>query len=334
MAEDIGGVYSTKQPSYDESADIQAALKLFLYGSTGTPPATKAAVNDGIAKHIKDLDSRVETQETIGIGSDHYTLTEIQALTSPTDGFIAMASDSSGSAVLTSYATAVYTNDQPTENLINGMIWIDKDASPIKSYVYDSGTSSFLSMNELESIVDAAGDMIYGSADNSLIRLPIGSDGQILKVNSGSPAWENEKDWTLKTSGLLTGSSLSITGLETSSSFYIVLKDWSHDDVTDGAVLAIRFNNDTGPNYVNTGGIISSSALYSATTANGSTYDITIFVDLSNTSASLKPVSTNALGGHQNYGYYKNTNAISSMQISLSPSGSFDTGTYQIWGYE
>ena len=31
--ENIGGLYNTKQPGYDDAADIQAALKAFLYGS-------------------------------------------------------------------------------------------------------------------------------------------------------------------------------------------------------------------------------------------------------------------------------------------------------------
>jgi len=337
MAEDIGGIYTTKQPSYDESADIQAALKLFLYGSTGTPPATKAAVNDGIAKHIKDLDTRVEAQETLGIGSDHITLAQIEAIASPTDGFIAMASDSTGSSVLTSYATTVYTNDAPTTGLVNGMIWVDKDSSPLKSYVYDSATSSFIPMNELENTVDAAGDLLYGSADNTLTKLPIGTSGQVLKVSSGLPSWTDDKSWKAKGTGSLSGSSISISGIN-GSKFYVILKDWSHDDLSDSAMINIRFNNDSGPNYVNTGGIYSSSALHSPAFLDNITHDMTILVDLANSNASLKPVSSISdqvlSGAGDHFGYYKNTNPITSIQIYLSPLGSFDAGSYEIWSYE
>lgn len=41
-----------------------------------------------------------------------------------------------------------------------------------------------------KSLVDAAGDLIYGTADNTVARLGIGTAGQVLKVNSGATAPE------------------------------------------------------------------------------------------------------------------------------------------------
>jgi hypothetical protein len=40
------GVYNTKVPGYDDPADIQAALKLFLYGSTTFDPAAAGAIDN------------------------------------------------------------------------------------------------------------------------------------------------------------------------------------------------------------------------------------------------------------------------------------------------
>lgn len=40
-----------------------------------------------------------------------------------------------------------------------------------------------------KSLIDAAGDIIYGSADNTPARLGKGDDGQYLKLVSGLPAW-------------------------------------------------------------------------------------------------------------------------------------------------
>ncbi len=40
-----------------------------------------------------------------------------------------------------------------------------------------------------KSLVDAAGDLIYGSADNTVARLAIGTTGQVLTVSGGLPAW-------------------------------------------------------------------------------------------------------------------------------------------------
>lgn len=339
-AQEIGGLWNTKQPGYEDSADIQAALKLFLYGDyeyNTTSTNTTQIPNPSLARHLQDLRDDVTFLEGQGIGSDHLTLSQISAISSPTDGFIAMASDSSGSAVLTSYATTVFTDDAPTENLTNGMIWIDKNSSPLKSYVYDSATSSFIPMNELENTIDNPGDLLYGSADNVLAKLPIGTTGQILKVSSGLPAWQNDKVWTLKSSGNLTGaSSFTCTGIS-GDKFYIVLKDWSHNDITDVTMVGIRFNGDSGPNYLNTGGVISSSSLHSPTFADDITHNMTIMVDLSNTAAALKPVSTIAKSyqsGVQYFGYYKNVNPITSVQVFLSPSGQFDEGSYQVWSYE
>lgn len=339
-AQEIGGLWNTKQPGYEDSADIQAALKLFLYGDYDYNTAntnTTQIPNPSLARHLQDLRDDVTFLEGQGIGSDHLTLSQISAITSPVDGFIAMASDSSGSAVLTSYATTVYTDEAPTENLVNGMIWIDKNSSPLRSYVYDAASYSFIPMNELENTVDAAGDLLYGSADNTLAKLSIGNSGQILKVSSGLPVWQNDKSWQMKSSGSLSGaSSFTCTGLS-GDKFYIVLKDWSHDDLTDAAMLGIRFNGDSGPNYVNTGGVTSASALYSPTFADNITHDMTILVDLSNSVAALKPVSTIAKSyqsGVQYFGYYKNVNPITSVQVFLSPSGQFDVGSYQVWSYE
>ena len=50
-----------------------------------------------------------------------------------------------------------------------------------------------------KSIVDAAGDLIYATADNTVARLGIGTAGQVLKVNSGATAPE----WGAAASGAL-----------------------------------------------------------------------------------------------------------------------------------
>jgi len=49
-----------------------------------------------------------------------------------------------------------------------------------------------------KSLVDAAGDIIYATADNTVARLGIGTAGQILKVNSGAtaPEWGSASSYT------------------------------------------------------------------------------------------------------------------------------------------
>jgi hypothetical protein len=238
-SESIGSVYPTQIPGYDDAADIQAALKLYHYGSTTVPANEGALVANSVAGHIKALDTRLDSVESTGIGSD-YSATEP---TSPEDGFI----------------------------------WVDSD-----------------------SVV---------------------------------PIIQNPT-WQLLQSGSLSGSSLSISSIA-GEKFYIILKDWGHSNTGSELGLVIRFNSDSGPNYVNTGGLISASGLSSPTFPNTATQDLTVEVDLANTSAFLKPVSTIADTSEGPYfGYYKNTNAITSVQLTLSDSGSFDTGDYQVWSYQ
>jgi hypothetical protein len=241
-SENIGSLYPTKMPGYDDAADIQAALRLYHYGSSSYDPANTNESQipaNSIAGHLKALDTRVDAVEGNGIGSE-YTATEP---TSPEDGFI----------------------------------WVDSD-----------------------SVV---------------------------------PIIENPT-WQLVGSGTLSGSSLSVTGIS-GEKFYVVLKDWSHSNTGSELGLVIRFNSDSGPNYVNTGGLTSASGLSSPTFSNTATQDLTIEVDLSNTAAFLKPVSTIADTADGPYfGYYKNTNEITSVQLTLSGSGNFDGGDYQIWSYQ
>jgi hypothetical protein len=334
-AEDIGALYTTKIPGYDDAADIQAALKLFLYGSTTydtTNTNPSQLPNPSLARHLKDLRDDITSLEAISPGSEYVS----SEPSSPVDGYIWVDASSSAPSNV-SFATAVYTNSAPTTGLVDGLIWIDKDSSPQQAYVYNATTEAFVPINELQNVVNAAGDLIYGTANDQVSRLAIGTAGQVLKVNSGAtaPEWASLKSWTLKGSGSLSGSStISVTSLS-GESLYIILKDWSHNDTGNTAMLQIRFNNDSGPNYVNTGGLVSASSLRSPVFSNTSTHDIAIGVDLANTTSSLKPVSTIADdSAAQYFGYYKNTTAISSVQISLTPTGSFDGGTYQVWSYE
>ena len=130
-AENIGSVYITKVPGYEDAADIQAALKLYHYGTTELVPNEAAIVANSIAGHLKALSTRVTAQETLGVGSE-YSATKP---TSPVEGFIWVDSNS---VPLTApvVSTANYQTTAPTTGLTAGMLWVDSDSSPLKMYVY------------------------------------------------------------------------------------------------------------------------------------------------------------------------------------------------------
>jgi hypothetical protein len=132
-AEDIGSLYNTKMPGYEDAADIQAALKLFLYGSTAYDTANTDPTqlpNPSLARHLQDLDDAITTLEDQGLGS-LYTATEP---TSPQDGLIWVDADASVPIVS---GNIFYQADAPTGTIAEGSIWTDSDSSPLTMYVYD-----------------------------------------------------------------------------------------------------------------------------------------------------------------------------------------------------
>jgi hypothetical protein len=191
--EDIGSLWNTKQPGYDDTADIQAALKAFLYGSydydpTNTNPANLP--NPSLAKHLQGLSDRLTDQEELGIGSDYLTLAQIAALVSPEDGYIAMASDSNGGAVESLYASAFYTNEAPTTDIVDGVLWVDKDSAALDTYVYDSTLlpgDPWVRINDLKNIIQAKGDILIGSSASNIDNLAIGSNGTVLTADDTQP---------------------------------------------------------------------------------------------------------------------------------------------------
>lgn len=332
MAEDIGELLKTKIPGLDEAADIQAAFKLYHYGDPTyetTNTVTSNLVANSVAGHIQSVKNRVQVLEELGSGSDYLA----SAPTSAPDGFIWLdSSSSSGDSAI--YSSAIYSSTEPTTGLVDGIIWVDKSSTPPLAKIYNSSTSSWDLINPLPALVDNAGDLVYASSDNVLAKLPIGSNGQSLKVASGLPAWVSEKTWTLKGTGDLSGTGFSVSGLN-GDKIFIGLHNWSHNDGTDSAMLSVRFNDNAGPNYISNGGVTASSSLKSPAFDDATLHDIGITVDLANTASILKPVSTIAstVPG-QYFGYYRSNEAITSVQVLLSPSGTFDSGTYEVWSYE
>jgi hypothetical protein len=132
-SEDIGQIYKTQVPGYEDSADIQAALRTYHYGST-TAPTTEAAIEpNSIAGHFKALDTRVDFIEADPARS-------IYSDTAPTgtnlvNGYIWVDSTSvTGNAP--TYGTATYSASAPITDLTAGTLWVDSDSTPLKMYVW------------------------------------------------------------------------------------------------------------------------------------------------------------------------------------------------------
>lgn len=118
-------------------------------------------------------------------------------------------------------------------------------------------------------VIDAAGDLIYGTGSDAASRLAIGTAGQLLTVNSGATAPEwitvggGEKTYTLLNTGgtALTGATtITISGISGISSFWVMLRQASSANAFAG--FSVR------PNSATTGAMANSrievGATYSA----------------------------------------------------------------------
>jgi hypothetical protein len=131
--EDGSGIYNTQIPNFEEAADIQAAFKLYHYGSTTVPTQDSEIVEQSIAGHIKAVDTRIDELEAVGLGAD----VSSSLPTGVPNGYIWVdQSSSAGSAP--SYGEAVYANSEPSSPTA-GTLWVDSDSSPLTLYVW-SGT--------------------------------------------------------------------------------------------------------------------------------------------------------------------------------------------------
>jgi hypothetical protein len=137
MAEPIGNLYPTLIPEYDEDADIQAALRLYHYGTTAADVTEQDLPSDSVAGYLKDLQSQITAVTSAGIGSEAST-------TLPTgvpDGFI-WADVNSSANIVANTSSAIYQDAEPVSSestpLVNGLLWVDKNSSPLTMYVYDA----------------------------------------------------------------------------------------------------------------------------------------------------------------------------------------------------
>jgi hypothetical protein len=60
MSENIGSIYNTQIPAYEDSADIKAALKLYHYGQESEPATVEDVPAESIAGHLIDLQDQID----------------------------------------------------------------------------------------------------------------------------------------------------------------------------------------------------------------------------------------------------------------------------------
>jgi len=201
--ESIGPIYETKIPGLADAADIQAAFYAYHYGAytsvastAGIITPSMASILQGIEGDIVDLQNRPssggEVDATSPVAGD-FTPAEIP------DGFIWVDQDGAVTGLPIS-ATAVFTNSTPTTSLTTGTIWVDKDATSAVS-------NPFIP----QAIIAAKGDLLAGSANDTVVVLSVGADGTYLKADSSATsglAWSTE---TGDLSAITAGTGITVT---------------------------------------------------------------------------------------------------------------------------
>lgn len=142
-SENIGNVYPTKIPGYDDAADIQAALRLYHYGSSTydvNNTDLESLTNPSMAYTLNDLQTQIDDNLL-----NPPAAAEVQDAepTSPVDGFLWVQSNAIASGYPAS-ATSIYQNTTPTSGLVDGLLWIKKGSSPLEMSVYDINANTFL----------------------------------------------------------------------------------------------------------------------------------------------------------------------------------------------
>lgn len=135
-----GTFYNTTIPSLNDGANIQQALRMYHYGTpngdvpdeSGNPDRT--VKSESMVGYLRSIQAQITDFD---IGS---TVSNTEP-TSPEDGYLWMKLDSSASILAGSVAS--YQNSAPTTNLVDGMLWVDKDASPLRIYVYDATSAQW-----------------------------------------------------------------------------------------------------------------------------------------------------------------------------------------------
>jgi len=231
------------------------------------------------------------------------------------------------------------------------------------AYVYDSETDTWIPIgvgphthNYVDkTLVDAKGDLLVGSAADTLSKLAVGSADQVLTVDSSTTTglkWATPAagGMTLISTTTLTGASVTLSSIpQTYNDLRLVIRN--HKPASDSYIYG-RFNgvssgvywSDTVSGYYNYNSVsLSTETTFTYTSDTDNTVDRNLYVwtlyDYANTAtykigqSNWYKVGSNGtdnfIGIHNTL--YAQTSAISSILLANS-TGNFTSGTVYLYG--
>lgn len=148
-SESIGNSYPTAVPGYEDAADIQAALRLYHYGSSDydiTNTNAEAFISNSIVGHLHNISETIaaldDREANRGIGSSYQSVEP----TFPADGYIWADADGVVGNI-SSTPGATYIASTPTDP-VDGQLWVVKGSIPLLMKIYDSATSTWKTIGE------------------------------------------------------------------------------------------------------------------------------------------------------------------------------------------
>ena len=168
--ESIGTLVPTKIPGYADAADIQAALRAYHYGSYTFDTAESNSanlINPSMAYSITNLQTQITN-----IANDYITSAGAANLTNKTIG-----------------STGLFFEGATADGFETLLTVVDPTADRTITFPDTTGTVALLTQVINNTLTTTTGDIIYASGASTPARLGIGTEGQVLKVTSGVPAW-------------------------------------------------------------------------------------------------------------------------------------------------
>ena len=244
-----------------------------------------------------------------------------------------------------------WTTPADTDLVKDGAAAIRTLGSSIDTTVFNNASAGIP-----KTIVDAKGDLIAGTASDTVARLAVGTNGQVLTADSAEAtgvkwATASAGGQTLISTTSLSGSSTTISSIPSGyKNLLLVIQNVQTNGNNDSGWL--RFNGDTALNYhfnifLNAGGTFSTVSdreqtrsqffrtVSQSTTSLKTQGSITIFDYLSSTtkhySAETLGYSPTIYAAFAN-GNYASSSAITSITLGIDAGTTFSNGSVLLYG--